>query len=189
MNKIDILITGVGGQGTILAGKILGQLALNANLDVKMAETHGMAQRGGSVITHVRLGEKVYSPLIPLGAADFLLSFEQLETMRWLPYLRRGGTIIYHTRSLAPLPVLCKQMSYPAHIPEQLDALEVQVIPVTGENTPVEKNPRVLNITLLGVLSKHLPFKQEQWLEALENTVPPKFLDLNKEAFLAGQSL
>ena len=189
MEKCDILIAGVGGQGTILTGKVLGQLAINAGLDVKMAETHGMAQRGGSVITHVRLGKKIYSPLIPLGSADFLLSFEQLETLRWLEYLRRGGTIIYHTRTLPPLPVLCGQADYPAAIPQQMEKIEAYAIPVTGESTPVQKNPRVLNITLLGVLSRHLPFSGEKWLKALEMTVPEKFFAMNRDAFLAGRRL
>ncbi|HPZ64910.1 MAG TPA: indolepyruvate oxidoreductase subunit beta, partial [Bacillota bacterium] len=118
--KYDLLIAGAGGQGTILASKIISRVALAQDLEVKTAETHGMAQRGGSVVTHVRIGSRVYSPLIPLGDADFLLSFEQLEALRWLPYLSSRGTVITADLVMEPLPVLTGREEYPADALEQI---------------------------------------------------------------------
>lgn len=186
MEKNDILVVGVGGQGTILTGKILGQLALDRELDIKMAETHGMAQRGGSVVTHVRLGKKVFSPLIPSGAADFLLSFEGLETARWITYLRRKGTVIYYTGAIPPLSVLSGREAYPEKIHQELAKIDGVVIPIRQEGSPIQKNPRVLNIYLLGVLAGLLTFSRNSWLEAMKKTIPNRFLEMNQEAFMLG---
>lgn len=186
MKKYDLLIAGVGGQGIILTGKILGQLALDCGLYIKMAETHGMAQRGGSVVTHVRLGAEVFSPLIPFGAADYLLSFEPLETVRWISYLRRGGTVIYYKGSIPPLSVISGRDVYPENIQEQLVEIDGVVIPVAQEGSPAQQNPRVLNIFLLGILAGLLTFPREHWLDALKKTIPNRFLEMNQEAFMAG---
>ncbi len=186
MEKYDILIVGVGGQGTILTGKVLGELALDCGLDIKMAETHGMAQRGGSVVTHVRLGERVLSPLIPLGAADYLLSFEELETIRWITYLRRGGTAIYFNKTLPPASVISGRNNYPEKINEDLTTIDGTVIPVAEEGSIAQDNPRVLNIYLLGVLAGLLAFPVDSWLKALKKSIPHPFLKMNQEAFMAG---
>ena len=189
MKKIDILIAGVGGQGTILAGNIISKIAVAENIDAKTAETHGMAQRGGSVINHVRLGEKVYSPLIPEGSVDFLLSFEALEGLRYLPYLASNGTAIINTLQLFPLPVLTGDTSYPEELLKEIQERANKTIAVDSYNIePVKSNPRVLNIFLIGILSTLLPFKEEVWTKAINETLPAKILDINLKAFNAGRS-
>ncbi len=187
MPKADILITGVGGQGTILAGKIIAAVALAQNLEVKTAETHGMAQRGGSVITHVRFAEKVFSPLIPPGDAGFLLSFEKLEALRWLPLLSPEGTVIVNTQVLEPLPVLTGQISYPAGILKEIESKAGKLIAVDAlAQEPVKRNPRTVNTLLLGILASVLPFPRENWLKVLEELIPPKLLGINEQSFAAG---
>ncbi len=190
MPKADILICGVGGQGTILAGKIIAAVGLAENLEVKTAETHGMAQRGGSVITHVRLGEKVYSPLIPPGDAGFLLSFEQLEALRWLPFLSPTGTAIVNTQVLEPLPVLTGQAAYPEGILEEIKSKVRRLIAVDAlALEPVRRNPRTVNTLLLGILASLLPFPRESWEQALVQLIPPKHLPINEQSFAAGWEL
>jgi len=152
--KTDILIAGVGGQGTILTGRVIAALAMAEGLDVKTAETHGMAQRGGSVITHVRIAKKVYSPLIPQGDGDILLSFEKLEALRWLPFLRSEGTVIVNTQELDPMPVLTGQAEYPDNVLKEIEDKAGRLIAVDALNIgPVKKNPRVVNTFLLGILA------------------------------------
>ncbi len=188
MKKIDILIAGVGGQGTILAGNIISKIAVAENIDAKTAETHGMAQRGGSVINHVRLGEKVYSPLIPEGSVDYLLSFEALEGLRYLPYLAPDGTAIINTLKLFPLPVLTGESPYPEEMLEEIQEKANRTISVYSETIePVKSNPRVLNIFLIGILSSLLPFKEETWIKAINETLPGKILEINIKAFNAGR--
>ena len=187
MSKIDILIAGVGGQGTILAGNLISRLGVKENLDVKTAETHGMAQRGGSVITHVRLGDKVYSPLIPRGDIDYLLSFEKLEALRNLPFLVPEGTIIYNAQELNPLPVLTGADEYPPNISEEISrkvnsCYEIEAL----EHEPVKRNPRVLNTFLIGILSHFMPFELASWEKVLHEILPPKLLEINQEALRAG---
>lgn len=187
MNNTNILITGVGGQGTILAGKIISAVALAENLDVKTAETHGMAQRGGSVVTHIRYGTKVYSPLIPRGDAGILLAFERLEGLRWLPYLDHKGTAIINTQVLHPLPVLTGQATYPAGIMEEIADKTHRLIAVNAPDFELVKaNPRVTNVLLLGILARFLNFTRETWDQVLDKAIPPKLLDLNRQAFDAG---
>ncbi|OPL11806.1 MAG: hypothetical protein AVO34_08055 [Firmicutes bacterium ML8_F2] len=141
--KKDILIAGVGGQGTILTGRVIAALAMSEGLDVKTAETHGMAQRGGSVITHVRMGKKVYSPLIPQGDGDILLSFEKLEALRWLPFLSPEGTVIVNTQELDPMPVLTGETEYTDGILKEIESKAASLIAVDALNIdPVKKNPR-----------------------------------------------
>lgn len=187
MTKTDILIAGVGGQGTILTGRIIAALAIAEGLDVKTAETHGMAQRGGSVITHVRISEKVYSPLIPQGDGDILLSFEKLEALRWLPYLSPEGTVIVNTQELEPLPVLTGQMVYPAGILEEIKDKVARLIAVDALSLdPVKQNPRMVNTFLLGILARIMPYEKDKWLQVMEQEIKTKLVDINKQAFEAG---
>ncbi|MDY6826581.1 MAG: indolepyruvate oxidoreductase subunit beta [Bacillota bacterium] len=186
-SKTDILIAGVGGQGTILTGRVVAALAIAEGLDVKTAETHGMAQRGGSVITHVRMGEKVYSPLIPRGNGDFLLSFEKLEALRWLPFLSPEGTVIVNTQELDPMPVLTGEAEYPGGILEEIESKAARLIAVDALNIdPVKKNPRVVNTFLLGILARLMPFSREKWLQVLEQEIKASLVDINSQSFEAG---
>ncbi len=188
MKKIDILIAGVGGQGTILAGNIISKIAIAENLDAKTAETHGMAQRGGSVINHVRLGEKVHSPLIPEGSVDFLLSFEALEGLRYLTYLAPDGTAIVNDLNLSPLPVLTGEATYPEDIIKEIKEKAFKSVVVKAlALEPVKSNPKVLNIFLIGILSTMLPFSESVWDKAIRETIPPKILDINLKAFQSGR--
>lgn len=187
MQKTDILIAGVGGQGTILAGRIIAALAMAEGLDVKTAETHGMAQRGGSVITHVRIGEKVYSPLIPTGDGDILLSFEKLEALRWLPLMSPEGTVIVNTQELEPLPVLTGQLEYPDGVLEEISGKIARLIAVDAlKLEPVNENPRTVNTLLLGILARNMPFKKERWLKILEAEIKSHLVDINRRAFETG---
>ncbi len=185
--KTDILIAGVGGQGTILTGRVIASLAIAEGLDVKTAETHGMAQRGGSVITHVRIGEKVFSPLIPEGDGDILISFEKLEALRWLPFLSPRGTVIVNTQELEPLPVLTGQLNYPDSILEEIKTKVGKLIAVDALSIdPVSQNPRMVNTFLLGILARNMPFKKDKWLKVMEQEIKAKLVDINKLAFEAG---
>jgi indolepyruvate ferredoxin oxidoreductase, beta subunit len=185
--KTDILIAGVGGQGTILTGRVIAALAIAEGLDVKTAETHGMAQRGGSVITHVRIADKVYSPLIPQGDGDILLSFEKLEALRWLPFLSTKGTVIVNTQELEPMPVLTGQTSYPDEILSEIEGKVAKMIAVDALAVdPVTQNPRMVNTFLLGILAQIMPFEKEKWLKIMEQEIKAKLVEINKKAFEAG---
>jgi indolepyruvate ferredoxin oxidoreductase beta subunit len=187
MNKTDILIVGVGGQGTILTGRVIAALAMAEGLDVKTAETHGMAQRGGSVITHVRIAEKVYSPLIPPGGGDILLSFEKLEALRWLPFLSAEGTVIVNTQELEPLPVLTGKQEYSAGILEEIEGKVARLIAVDAlKMEPVTENPRMVNTFLLGILARIMPYEKDKWLRVMEQEIKAKLVEINKKAFEAG---
>lgn len=186
-NKIDILITGVGGQGTILAGKVISQMALEKGLDVKLSETHGMAQRGGSVVTHVRLGRKVFSPLIPRGQADYLISFEQLEALRWLHYLNPEGTAIVNAQKLPPLPVLTGDREYPDKVLAAIEAYARSVIVINAlKETSARRNPKVTNMVLIGILASHLDFPLSDWEMVLGQVLPPGLIEINLQAFKEG---
>ena len=188
MNKgSDILLVGVGGQGTILASRILAHVAGANNLEVKISEVHGMAQRGGSVVTHLRMGEKVYSPLIQKGQADVILAFEQLEAWRWLGYLREGGMVVVNTQVISPVPVISGYQEYPANIINRLKknvdkTLEVDALKLAEQ----AGNEKTVNVVLLGVLAKQLEFGENYWDRALESIIPDKILKPNKEAFMLG---
>lgn len=185
--KTDILIAGVGGQGTILTGRIIASLAINEGLDVKTAETHGMAQRGGSVITHVRIDEKVYSPLIPQGDGDVLLSFEKLEALRWLPFLSPQGTVIVNTQELDPLPVLIGEKEYSSNILEEIESKVGRLIAADALSIdPVSKNTRMVNTFLLGILATTMEFEKEKWFKVMEQEIKTRLVDINKQAFEAG---
>ncbi len=188
MNKVNILIVGVGGQGTLLASVLLGNLALSEGYDVKLSEVHGMAQRGGSVVTHVKMSEtKVNSPLIELGEADIIIAFEELEAYRWLPYLKKGGKIYVNTQQIMPMPVILGQAEYPENIMDTLrkQAGEIKAFDALSE---AEKcgSVKAVNVVLLGAASKDLPFTKDQWMKVIEENVKPRFVELNKKAFELG---
>lgn len=189
MKAANILIVGVGGQGTLLASVLLGNLALAEGYDVKLSEVHGMAQRGGDVVTHVKISEgTVNSPLIEKGDADIIIAFEELEAYRWLPYLKKGGRMYVNKQQILPMPVILGQTKYPENIMATLkssggtikafDALEI------AEGCGSSK---AVNLVLLGAASKDLPFTEEEWMKAIEENVKPKFIELNKKAFEKGR--
>ncbi|MDI6631976.1 MAG: indolepyruvate oxidoreductase subunit beta [Bacillota bacterium] len=181
-----ILIAGVGGQGIILAGKLAAQAAILGGMDVKTSEIHGMAQRGGSVVTHVRFGPKVFAPVIDSGGADFLLAFEKLEGLRNLKFLRPGGTVILNDQVIEPLPVLLGKATYPADVVEQIGArFPLLVINALAEAEGCG-DTRTANVVLLGALAHRLPFPRSVWEEALRAVVPARFLELNRRAFARG---
>lgn len=185
----NIIFCGVGGQGVILASKVLMETAMAGGYDVKESEVHGMAQRGGSVNCNVRFGEKVYSPLIPKNGADFVVSFEMLESVRMLPLLSAKGTLIVNNLQIDPVPVQNGVMEYPSDISGWLTQhLSKVEIVETGEILKEVGNKRALNIVMLGFLSKHLEFPEELWLSSIERLVKPQFVELNKKAFLLGRS-
>lgn len=190
LKPVDVLMVGVGGQGTILASKVLAQAAQETGYDIKVSEIHGMAQRGGSVVTQVRLGEKVYSPLITEGGADVLLAFEKLEGLRLLPFLKPGGTIIINNQEIPPVPVLVGAAEYPANIFEYIRTKTPNTVVVDAMDIAVKcGNPKAANVVLLGVMARNLPIEREVWEKALVSRVPAKFLEVNRAAFAAGYEL
>jgi len=183
----NFLIVGVGGQGTILASRILSYLAQAEGYDVKVSEIHGMAQRGGSVVTQVRMGEKVYSPLIAEGQADVILAFERLEALRWAHYLKKDGTIIINDQAIEPVPVIMGLQEYPGKIIDRIkekipDTIAVNALEIAKECG----NAKASNVVLMGVLARKTGFTKDKCIKALEEKVPAKFLELNKEAFEKG---
>lgn len=185
----NIMIVGVGGQGSLLASKLLGQLLLTAGYDVKVSEVHGMSQRGGSVVTYVRFGDKVYSPVIDKGEADYIISFELLEAARYAAFLKPGGHIVVNTQQIDPMPVITGNATYPENLIEKMKASGAEVEAFDALAVANEAgSPKAVNIALLGRLSGKFDFTEEQWLTALENCVPPKFLELNKKAFALGRN-
>jgi indolepyruvate ferredoxin oxidoreductase beta subunit len=185
----NIVICGVGGQGIILASNVLCHTAFLEGLDVKKSEVHGMAQRGGSVITHVRFGKKVYSPLIEEGSADCILAFEKLEALRYIAYLKKNGLVIINDRQIAPMSVLVGAASYPEDIEKTVQTYG-KTHCVDAATIALEVgNIRTVNIILLGVLSTFLQFKQKSWTQAIRQNVKERFIDLNIDAFKRGASL
>lgn len=187
MNKVtNILIVGVGGQGTILASKVLGRVAQDFGKEVKVSEIHGMSQRGGSVVTQVRFGDKVYSPVISVGTADIILAFEKLEALRWLPYLAPNGVIIVNDQEIDPMPVITGQAEYPEDVYGALSKIAKTIAVPALEMAKKAGSSKAVNIVLLGVLANILGLNQESWLKAVEELVPPKTIEINKTAFLEG---
>lgn len=188
MKTTNIMIVGVGGQGTLLASKLLGYVLLNKGLDVKVSEVHGMSQRGGSVVTYVRFGEKVYSPVIDKGEADVIVSFELLEAARWLEYLKPGGKIVVNTQKTDPMPVITGAMEYPENLVEKMKNKGAEVeaadyLAIANE----AGSAKAVNIALMGKLSTYFPeITEEEWIKGLEANVPGKFLEINKKAFKLG---
>lgn len=185
----NIMIVGVGGQGALLASKTLGQVLLDAGFDVKVSEVHGMSQRGGSVVTYVRYGKKVYSPIIDKGEADYIVSFELLEAARYTEYLKKDGEIVVNTQQIDPMPVITGAAKYPNNLIQKMqeggftvDALDCLSL---AKQAGTEKS---VNVVLLGRLSKYLEFPQESWISALEKQVKPQFLEINKKAFALGRN-
>ena len=188
METRSIMIVGVGGQGTLLASRILGSVFLSEGYDVKVSEVHGMSQRGGSVVTYVKYGEKVYSPVVELGEADVMISFEQLECARWLPYLKKGGKLVTSDQKLDPMPVITGAAVYPEDILGKIAAKGVEVTAVDALALAEQAGTsKAANVVLMGVVSKKLSFEESVWQAALEKCVPAKFLELNKKAFALGR--
>ncbi len=186
-NVKSILIVGVGGQGTLLASRLLGNAMLSCGYDVKVSEVHGMSQRGGSVVTYVRYGEKVYSPVILEGQADMILSFELLEAARYLPFLKSDGKIIVNTQEIDPMPVIIGAKTYPENILGKLDDLKVNVIAEDALALAKEAGSvKAVNVVLIGIMAKNLDIDKQVWIDTIKNTVPQKFIDLNLKAFELG---
>ena len=187
MKTTNIMIVGVGGQGSLLASRLLGNVLTAEGYDVKVSEVHGMSQRGGSVVTYVRYGEKVYSPIVTEGECDFIISFEKLEAARYAGCLRRGGKIITNTQQIDPMPVITGAAEYPENV---LDALKAQGFDVDDFDalTPAMEagSAKAVNIVLMGHFAAKSGIEKERWLAALEKTVPAKFLDMNRKAFEMG---
>lgn len=188
MNDVkSILIVGVGGQGTLLASRLLGNALLSRDYDVKVSEVHGMSQRGGSVVTYVRYGESVSSPIIEQGEADIILSFEALEAARFLPYLKKGGKIIVNTQQIDPMPVVTGNAVYPEDILGQIKSLGVEVISADALSLAEQAGSvKAVNVVLMGMLAKQTDIEKQVWLDTVKQTVPPKFLELNLKAFELG---
>ena len=187
METKNILIVGVGGQGTLLASKLMGKYFTEKGYDVKVSEVHGMSQRGGSVVTYVRYGEKVFSSVIEKGEADIILSFEQLESARWLPYLKKGGVLITGTQKIDPMPVIMGKASYPKNILEKLSEKGVKVIPVDALTLALEAgSAKSANVVLLGAAVKFLGINKDEFAEIVRYSVPPKTVEANLKAFESG---
>ena len=189
MQTKNIMIVGVGGQGTLLASKLLGRLLLTRGYDVKVSEVHGMSQRGGSVVTYIRYGDKVYSPIIDKGEADLIVSFELLEAARWTQYLAPNGTIVTNTQQTNPMPVITGAAEYPKNLVEKMQAAGAQVDAFDALRlAKAAGSAKAVNLVLLGRLSRYFDFTEDEWMAAIEKSVPEKFLELNKKAFRMGQS-
>lgn len=187
MEKLNIMIVGVGGQGTLLASRVLGNVAMKMDYDVKVSEVHGMAQRGGSVVTYVKLGNKVYSPIIEKGEADIIIAFEKLEALRWIEYLKEDGTLILNNQRIDPMPVITGKAKYPENIVEKIKNNYKNVISIDALQIAKEcGNIKAVNTVLLGILAKSTSIGKEVWLESLKENVPAKALDVNLKAFEAG---
>ncbi len=190
METKNIMIVGVGGQGSLLASKLLGRLLMDQGYDVKVSEVHGMSQRGGSVVTYVRYGDKVYSPVIDKGEADVIISFELLEAARWTEYLKKDGQIIVNTQQIDPMPVITGAAAYPEDLVSKMQASGHKVDAFDALSLANEAgSAKAVNIVLMGRLSHYFDISDDAWQAALEACVPPKFMELNKKAFTLGKDL
>ena len=189
METRNIMIVGVGGQGTLLTSRILGGITIKAGYDVKLSEVHGMAQRGGSVVTFVRYGDKVNEPIVEEGQADVLIAFERLEALRYAHFLKKDGVLVVNDQRIDPMPVVIGAAKYPENIIEDLEK-KYRVLKVDAMAEALKLgNPKTFNVIVLGMAARHMDFKKEDWLEVIENTVPPKTVEINKKAFEAGYEL
>ncbi len=189
METKNIMIVGVGGQGSLLASKLLGHLLMEQGYDVKVSEVHGMSQRGGSVVTYVRYGNRVNSPVIDKGEADYIVSFEVLEAARWLEYLKPGGQIVTSTQQIDPMPVITGAAQYPQELVAKMRATGAKVDALDCLALAEEAgSSKAVNIVLMGRLSHYFDLPDEAWQASLEAMVPPKFLELNKKAFQLGKN-
>lgn len=186
-NVKSVLIVGVGGQGTLLASRLLGSAMMDLGYDVKVSEVHGMSQRGGSVETYVRYGDKVYSPVIDPGEADIVLAFEQLEAARFLPFLKKGGVVVTNTQQIDPMPVVTGAAQYPQGLLEQIQAQGAGLLAFDALSLAEQAGSvKAVNVVLIGAMAKALGTEKEVWLKTIEKTVPPKFVEMNKRAFELG---
>ena len=189
MTSKNIMIVGVGGQGTLLTSRILGKLAINAGYDVKLSEVHGMAQSGGSVVTFVRYGDKVNEPIVEEGQADVLIAFERLEALRYLHFLKKDGVVIVNDWRIDPITVVTGVAAYPEDVIETLkEKRRAIVVEATAESKKLGA-PKAFNIIVLGAAARHMGFEKEDWLRVIETTVPPKTIEVNKQAFEIGYAL
>ena len=187
METQSIMIVGVGGQGTLLASRLLGAALLSENYDVKVSEVHGMSQRGGSVVTYVKYGEEVFSPIVREGQADFILAFEQLEAARWLPFLKKGGTMIANSQKIDPMPVVIGNAQYPDGVLEAIRATGTNLVEADALSLAVEAgSPKAVNVVLIGVMASRMDLPYAVWEKAIRVTVPEKFLEMNLRAFKLG---
>ena len=187
METKNVMIVGVGGQGSLLASKLLGRLLLGKGYDIKVSEVHGMSQRGGSVVTYVRFGDKVYSPVIDKGQADYIVSFELLEAARWTEFLKPGGKIIVNTQQINPMPVIIGAAEYPENLVQKMIDAGIDVDALDALTLAEQAgSAKAVNLVLMGRLSKYFDITPEEWLSAIEASVPPKFLEMNKKAFSLG---
>ena len=185
-NTKNIMIVGVGGQGTLLTSRILGGITVEAGYDVKLSEVHGMAQRGGSVVTFVRYGEKVAEPIVEEGQADLLIAFEMLEAKRYAHFLKKDGVLVVNEQRIDPITVVTGAATYPEGIVEELEK-EYSVLKINAMDEALKLgNSKVFNIIVLGMAAKHMDFSKEDWIKVIEKTVPPKTVEMNKKAFLLG---
>lgn len=186
-NVKSVMIVGVGGQGTLLASRVLGSAMLSQGVDVKVSEVHGMSQRGGSVVTYVRYGGKVYSPIIAQGEADILLAFEALEAARYLPWLKPDGTVIVNTQQMDPMPVVTGAAEYPEDILGKVRGQDVKMVALNALGMAEEAGSvKAVNVVLIGAMAKKLDLPKQAWIDTIKETVPPKFIDMNLKAFELG---
>jgi indolepyruvate ferredoxin oxidoreductase beta subunit len=189
MGTRNIVIVGVGGQGSLLACNLMGRALMLEGYDAKVSEVHGMSQRGGAVVTYVRCGAKVYSPIVDQGQAELLVSFELLEAARWIELLAPGGTVVTNTQQIDPMPVILGAAEYPQDLLEQFKSIGAQVDAIDALALAEKAgSSKTVNIVMMGRLSKYFPFAKETWIKALGDCVPPKFLDMNLRAFELGMS-
>lgn len=186
METKNIMIVGVGGQGTLLTSRILGSITTKAGYDVKLSEVHGMAQRGGSVVTYVRYGDKVNEPIVEEGQADVLIAFEKLEAMRYAHFLKKDGVIIVNDYEIAPMTVVTGSAEYPENIIETLEQNHKVIAIRAMDEAKKLGNTRCFNVIILGVAAKSMDFTEQQWLDVIAETVPPKTVELNQKAFKVG---
>ena len=189
MKTVSIMIVGVGGQGTLLASKLLGRLLMGEGYDVKVSEVHGMSQRGGSVVTYVRYGDKVYSPVITAGEADYIISFEKIEAARYIDCLAENGKIIANTQEIDPMPVIIGNAEYPSDV---LDVIKVAGASIDSFDAlslaEQAGSAKAVNIVLMGRLSKYMDIPEEKWIEAIKKSVAPRFCEMNLKAFMLGRN-
>ena len=187
MDKINIMIVGVGGQGSLLTSRILGNVGLREGYDVKVSEVHGMSQRGGSVVTYVKMAKKVYSPLIEKGEADIILAFEELEALRWVDYLKSDGRMLINQQRIDPLPVIIGKAKYPENIVQKIEGrypntLSIDALAIARQSGSI----KTVNTVLVGLMAKSIDIPKQVWIAAIEEIVPAKMLESNLKAFEAG---
>lgn len=185
----NIMIVGVGGQGTLLTSRILGKLATRAGYDAKLSEVHGMAQRGGSVVTFVRYGDNVAEPIVEEGQADVLIAFERLEALRYIHFLKKDGSVIVNDWRIDPITVVTGVAQYPENIIRTLKEKRNTIVVEATEEAKKLGAPRTFNVIVLGAAAKYMGFDKDEWLDVIETTVPPKTIEINKKAFEIGYNL